>query len=55
MKDLNQEYFDLLVSEFNNPDSDNQSVVLHEPERGIDSNIICIPIATKKDLESITI
>jgi hypothetical protein len=55
MKDLNQIYFDLLLSKNNIKDEGLSSIVLHQPEKDIHSNIICIPIATEIDLKNITI
>lgn len=53
MNDLNQIYFDMLLEKSTN--KNDTRLVLHEPEQNRASNIICIPIATKEDLESIHI
>jgi len=53
MNDLNQIYFDMLLEK--SKVKNDKNLILHEPEKNIDSHIICIPIATDEDLESITI
>ena len=55
MIDLNQVYFDLLLSKNSSKDQDSKSIILHQPEQNIHSNIICIPIASIEDLKNITI
>jgi UDP-N-acetylglucosamine pyrophosphorylase len=55
MNDLNQIYFDLLLSKNNSKEEDSNPIILHQPEKNINSNIICIPIATSNDLKNITI
>jgi len=52
MLDLNEIYFKLLLDKYKKNES--QSLVINEPGKK-ESNIICLPIATKSDLESIDI
>jgi isochorismate synthase EntC len=51
--DLNQVYFDTLFEKFLK--NEQVTLVLHQPEKNINSNVICIPIASEEDLEAIEI
>ncbi len=53
MKNLNEKYFNLLLNRFKT--GHKTQVVLHQPEKDIFSNVICLPIANDKELSSITI
>ena len=51
--DLNQLYFDTLLTK--SREKKLETLTLHQPEKGIESNVICTAIASEKDLESIQI
>ncbi len=53
MKDLNQLYFDILNNKYNK--NEKMEFVLHQPEAGIESNIICLPLANEDELKQINI
>ena len=53
MDNLNEKYFNLLFNKFQK--GHKTEIVLHEPEKNITSNVICLPIANEKQLSSINI
>lgn len=53
MKDINETYYNILLEKFRKNES--KSLTLHQPEKGIETNVVCLPIANKDDLKEVNI